>query len=194
MTPPALSFQDRYTYADYAQWDDDERWELIEGVAYNMTPAPNRRHQRISMRLTIILGIGLKGSGCHPYAAPFDVRLPEAGETAEDTYTVVQPDLSVFCGKERLDDKGATGAPDWVIEILSPSTAKKDMTVKTLLYQKHGVKEYWIVDPEKEEVTVNIYNAQTGRFEIPQVYAIEQTVVSHAFPQVSVPLEEVFGE
>ncbi|MEL6537956.1 MAG: Uma2 family endonuclease [Bacteroidota bacterium] len=194
MAPPALAFQDRYTYSDYSQWDDGERWELIEGIAYNMTPAPNRRHQELLSALFLLIGPGIKGKNCHIYTAPFDVRLPQVGESADETDTVVQPDLSVFCGKDRLDDKGATGAPDWVIEILSPSTAKKDMTVKTMLYQKHGVNEYWLVDPEKEEITVNLLGSTTLQYDIPSIFERKDSITQSGFPDLVVELEGVFGE
>ena len=111
----------KFTYEDYLTWSDDERWELIDGKAFRME-APNRYHQKISMTLSIKIGNYLEGKRCEVYAAPFDVRL-NVGEGAD---TVVQPDILVICDQEKLDDKGAKGAPELIIEILSPSTAHHD--------------------------------------------------------------------
>ncbi|HAA13873.1 MAG TPA: Uma2 family endonuclease [Cytophagales bacterium] len=194
MAPPAIYFQDHYTYADYASWPEEERWELIHGVAYNMTPAPNTRHQRISGNLYLAIASFLKGNSCDVFSAPFDVRLPQKGQTAEETDTVVQPDISVFCDPSKLDGKGGIGAPDWVIEILSPSTAKKDLNLKTLLYQAHGVKEYWIVDPELDQLTVLRLEEKIQRYGIPQLYSGEGQVSPNQFPKLTISLAEIFGK
>ena len=122
---------EHYTYADHAGWPDDERWELIDGTAWNMSPAPNRWHQQY---LTSLLGQLLPyfdGHPCRVYPAPFDVLLPDYSEQDEDDVpTVVQPDISVICDRKKLTFKGCTGAPDWIIEILSPFTSRKDMSIK----------------------------------------------------------------
>lgn len=141
--------EQKFTYEDYCTWSDDERWELIDGKAFRME-APNRYHQKISMNLAGELYLHLKGNKCEVYAAPFDVRL----NVGEGSDTVVQPDIMVFCDREVLDEIGAKGAPDLVIEILSPSTRDKDCTVKLKKYKQHGVKEYWVVDPLYEIVTI----------------------------------------
>ncbi len=135
----------KFTYRDYLHWPDDERWELIDGVAYNMSPAPNRIHQKISGELHRQIANYLIGKQCEVYAAPFDVRLPATGEKNDEITTVVQPDITIVCDKSKLDKKGCKGSPDLVIEILSPYTAKKDMKEKHFLYEKFAVKEYWIV-------------------------------------------------
>ncbi len=138
----------RFTYREYCSWPNDERWELIGGKAYNMSPAPSRRHQEISFELSGILREYLKGRDCKAFTAPFDVMLPDFPIGKEDEIdTVVQPDMSVICDSSKIIDKGCLGAPDLIIEILSPSTSKKDLNEKFQLYEKHGVKEYWIVDP-----------------------------------------------
>ena len=144
-----------FTYKNYCSWPDDERWELIDGVAYDMCAAPTRKHQELSFELAVLIGGYLKGKGCKAYTAPFDVFLP--GYIDQDTdniTTVVQPDLSVICNPVKLIDKGCLGAPDLIIEILSPSTSKKDLNEKFQLYEKHGVKEYWIVDPGNKYIQV----------------------------------------
>jgi Uma2 family endonuclease len=152
MPQPPLTKGDGFTYVDYLGWTDGERWELIDGVAYAMTPAPSRLHQEISGELFLQFASFLRRKKCRIFAAPFDVRLPEPGDTDETTDTVVQPDLVVVCEPAKLDDRGCRGAPDLVIEILSPETANRDLKEKFLLYQKAGVKEYWVVHPTDRTV------------------------------------------
>ena len=122
------------------------RWELIDGAAYAMSPAPKTNHQRLSFFIALEIGKYLEGRSCEAFSAPFDVRL------ADDT--VVQPDLSVICDKSKIDEKGCSGAPDLVVEILSDSTAYKDETEKRLLYERVGVREYWIINPGLPEVVL----------------------------------------
>jgi len=141
----------RYTYSDYLEWDDDQRWELIDGVPFLMS-APSWRHQRISSNLHGELYIILKGKPCEVYAAPFDVRLN--AYTFDNT--VVQPDILVICDRGKLDDAGCKGAPDFVIEILSPSTSSRDRHLKFSLYRSVGVREYWVVEPETKIVSAHI--------------------------------------
>ncbi|MDR1727832.1 MAG: Uma2 family endonuclease [Acidobacteriota bacterium] len=138
----------KYTYADYCTWDDGERWELIDGVPYLMSPAPGRRHQEISGALFNQLYNFLEDKPCKIYSAPFDVRLAADGE--DDT--VCQPDIIVVCDKSKLDDKGCKGAPDLVIEVLSPSSTRMDVVVKFEKYREAGVREYWIVSPDERSV------------------------------------------
>ena len=140
-----------YTYSDYVTWDDDTRYELIHGVPY-MLAAPSLVHQRVIGRLYVQLFNFLAGKACEVFVAPVDVRLC-AGQRDD---TVVQPDLLVVCDKAKLDDKGCAGAPDMVVEILSPSTASRDCIIKWQLYLDAGVKEFWIVDPIAKTVYVQI--------------------------------------
>ncbi|MEK7812897.1 MAG: Uma2 family endonuclease, partial [Candidatus Desantisbacteria bacterium] len=152
--------EERFTYKDYLQWPDDERWELIDGVAYDMSPAPSRRHQEVVVELVSQFHNYLKDKPCQVYVAPFDVRLPEFDEDGagdhldEDIETVVQPDIVIVCERGKLDDSGCKGSPDIVIEVLSPYTAKKDMITKYHLYERHRVKQYWIFDPATDEAVV----------------------------------------
>jgi Uma2 family endonuclease len=136
-----------YTYADYKTWPDEERWELIEGRAWAMSPAPSLGHQDILGKLYMSFGSFLKGKPCKVFLAPFDVLLPAGEEVDDEIETVVQPDLAVYCDKSRLTRAGAKGAPDIAAEILSPSTSRKDQREKFDLYQRHGVREYWVIDP-----------------------------------------------
>jgi Uma2 family endonuclease len=150
-----LKAQEHFTYADYLTWPDDERWELIHGVPYNMNPSPGMRHQEISWRLCQQFGRYLSDKSCKPFAAPFDVRFGQSGNQSDNyVETVVQPDVLVVCDTSKLDDRGCNGAPDLIIEITSPSTGKNDLTIKFDLYQYYAVKEYWIVHPVEQTVMV----------------------------------------
>jgi Uma2 family endonuclease len=147
MGDPARNIGERFTYRQYRTWPDEERWELIDGMAWAMSPAPRRGHQEIQARLITEIRQFLKGKPCKAYDAPFDVILPHGDEDDDEVDTVVQPDIVVFCDRSKLTQAGARGAPDLVVEILSPSTSKKDQREKFDLYEKHGVREYWVVDP-----------------------------------------------
>ena len=161
---PARKLDRRYTYADYRTWPDDERWELIDGVAWNMSPAPSSRHQGILGELYLQVAPRLKGTLCRVFLAPFDVLLPETDSQREDDIpSVVQPDLTVICNVSRITERGCFGAPDWVVEILSPWTLKKDLDAKFALYERSGIREYWLVDPGNR--TVHVYRLEaSGRY------------------------------
>ena len=155
----AKRIDNHYTYTDYCAWPDDERWELIDGVAYAMAPGASEGHQSISGEIFRQLSNFLKGKPCKVFHAPFDVRLNANG--ADDT--IVQPDILVVCDNNKLKGgKGVVGAPDFIVEILSPSSAKHDMVTKFRLYQKSGVREYWIVNPDINAVTVNVLHGESG--------------------------------
>ena len=152
---PKKKTDHKFTYKEYCSWPEDERWELIDGVAYDMSPAPSSRHQRISGYLYTELSNFLKPKSCEVFSAPFDVLLPIFPiEDENKINTVVQPDISVICDSTKIIEKGCLGAPDLIIEILSPSTSKKDLNEKFQLYEKHGVKEYWVVDPGNKYIQV----------------------------------------
>ena len=173
-----------YTYADYAQWPDDERWELINGEAYAMT-APQRLHQDIVFELGRQIGNYLQGKPCKGYTAPFDVRLPRKDEADAKIETVVQPDLSVICDPTKLDRLGCRGAPDWIVEVLSPSTTLKDMNTKRSLYELHGVREYWIIHPEDRWLMVYTLDAQ-DRYGKPDVFGMDEPTVVQRFADLSI--------
>ena len=143
MESTAKKLNKKFSYSDYLNWPEDERFELIDGVAYDMSPAPGTEHQSVSFELAGILYNFLKNKKCRAFSAPFDVRLPDMEKTADsETFTVVQPDITVICDENKIDERGCKGAPDVVIEILSQSTAYRDETEKLRLYEKHKVKEY----------------------------------------------------
>jgi len=170
---PAKKSDHRYTYGEYCSWGDEERWEIIDGVAWDMSPAPNRRHQGILTNMLKELALFLQGKPCRAYPAPFDVVLPDSPhQTADDAATVVQPDICVICDKSKLTEAGCTGAPDLVVEILSPSTSRKDTEVKRRLYERHGVREYWIVDPGNRYILVFLLDDKGAYPEEPALYAI----------------------
>jgi len=160
-----------FTYADYCTWPDEERWELIDGEAYAMSPAPARIHQEVVVALVAQIHGALDGTACQVYVAPFDIRLPDQDEADEAIETVVQPDIAVICNPAKLDEKGCRGAPDWIIEVLSPSTAAKDQIRKRELYERHGVLEYWLVHPTDRILFVYRLGADGyGKCRIPDDY------------------------
>jgi Uma2 family endonuclease len=175
MARPRLKEDTRCTYGDYQHWPEDERYELIDGVVYDMSPAPSRKHQEILVELGTTIANYLRGKPCKIYFAPFDVRLPVDQEKDEDITTVVQPDLVVVCDRSKLDDRGCRGAPDFVVEILSPSSAANDYIRKLALYERHGVKEYWIIHPLDKIVMVYSLDS-SGGYGKPQIYCHEDRI------------------
>ena len=157
-----------------------------------MGPAPVRRHQGILGEVFRQVANILEGSPCRPYIAPFDVRLPKADEIDNDVDTVVQPDLVVICDRAKLDDKGCRGAPDWVVEVLSPSTAGHDQILKRALYQRVGVREYWLVHPGDRLVT--IYTLNAGSYGVPDVRELAGTLAVGVLPEIVIDWERAVRE
>lgn len=180
-----------FTYGDYLTWPESERWELIEGIPQNMTPAPSRTHQIIVVDLLRQISSFLVAKECEVYVAPFDVRLPEGEESDGEIITVVQPDISVICDPEKLDRRGCRGAPDVIIEILSPATAAKDQIQKAALYEKHGVKEYWTVHPTDRLITVRLPDSE-GRYGIPKLQEAKGLLAVKTLPGLEIDLDAVF--
>ena len=170
-----------FTYTDYKSWPDEERWEIIDGEAYNMTPAPTVRHQRISANLFSIFTAYFKGKQCRPFYAPMDVVL--------DDFNVVQPDLLVICDPNKITEANIQGSPDLVVEILSPSTKLKDKREKKALYERFGVREYLIVYPEDE--MVEQYRLLDVRY-VSDVFNWDQILSLFAFPDLELQLCDVF--
>lgn len=188
-----IDMSKRYSYADYLTWQFDEMVELINGAVHKMSPAPNRWHQRVSSFLHGELYQFLKGKTCEVYHAPFDVRFPKKGDdTNEQIYHVVQPDICVICDPKKLDDKGCLGAPDLVVEILSPSTSKKDLNEKYDLYESQAVKEYWIVYPESKSITIHSLN-EKGKYESSRPYNTA-IISSTALTGFQLDLRDVFED
>lgn len=185
----ALPQERLYTYADILAWDNGSRYELYGGQLVALA-SPSSVHQEISMELSTQLHTYLKGKKCKVYAAPFDVRLfEESGGSPEDVDTVVQPDITVVCDLEKIDQKGMHGAPDLVIEILSPSTAQYDMLWKFNLYRKAGVREYWIVDPDAR--VVSVYTLDKGQY-LAAAYGTDSAIKVSVLEDCSIDMAAVF--
>jgi Uma2 family endonuclease len=184
----------RYTYADYLSWMDEERREIINGVVYDLLGAPMRLHAEISGSLfgKVWNYIFRRKGKCRVYHAPFDVRIPKYGKTADnEIYTVVQPDICVVCDPRKLDDRGCIGAPDLIVEVQSPSTAKWDLNEKFNLYESAGVKEYWVVFPKDKAVTVFLLQ-EDDKFDKGTTYEYEKEVPVSIFKGLTIGLKELF--
>ncbi len=181
----------RFNYKLYQTWPEDERWELIEGDAYNMSPAPNSKHQIISGDFFGNIWQFLKDKPCKVFSAPFDVRLSEMDNPEDlDIETVVQPDIVVVCDNKKIDKKGCLGAPDIVVEILSASTGYKDETSKLALYEKYGVREYWIVNPDAEYIM--IYRLKDNKYEKPEYLKKDDILTSIVLEGLTIKLKDIF--
>ncbi len=179
----------KYSYADYISWDESERWEILDGNAY-MQAAPSRIHQEILNNINNSFFNYLSGKPCKVYPAPFCVRLD--GEKADkDVKDVVEPDLTIVCDKSKLDDRGCKGAPEMVIEILSPSSGKIDRMVKFNKYEKAGVKEYWIVEPDAKIVSKFVLQ-EDGRYGRPDIFSDEDKISPAIFPDLEIDLKAIF--
>jgi len=190
---PLSKVDRKYTYADYLKFPDDERWEIIDGIPY-MQSSPTWQHQGITRELLLQFGGYLSDKQCQVFTAPFDLRLPEIEEKDdEDGVTqVYQPDLLVVCDKSRLKGTGYYGVPSLVIEILSPSSVRNDRLLKFNIYEKVGVKEYWIVEPDTKLVNVFILqdNNRYGRTEL---YTELDNVTVSIFPDLVIDLSRIFN-
>ena len=187
-----LDLSKSYTFADYLTWQFQERIEIIKGKIFKMSPAPNRIHQRISGNLYGLLWETFKGKKCELYSAPFDVRLVDFKKSNDDKQiiTVIQPDICVICDKEKLDDKGCIGAPDLVIEILSPGNTDREMGIKFDLYEENRVKEYWIIAPFDK--TIFIYTLQNSKYIGLKPQTHLDQIQSPLFPDLQFKVKELF--
>jgi Uma2 family endonuclease len=153
----------QHTYADYLTWSRDYGDELINGIAYiREPPSPSRRHQEFVGELHRQAANALEGKSCRAYIAPFDVRLPKDGEADDHIDTVVQPDVFIVCDRHKVDERGVRGAPDWLAEVLSPTTASYDQNLKLAAYERAGVTEVWLVQPNEQ--TLTMYRLQEGHY------------------------------
>lgn len=187
-----LDLTKQYTYADYLRWQFSERVELIKGFIVKMSPAPSKTHQVISRKLTRHLDRYFENKPCGFFVAPFDVRLLNYKKNQKDNkiYTVVQPDLCVVCDLEKLDEKGCLGAPDLVIEILSPGNSKYELGEKFKLYEENQIKEYWIVEPF--ENTILIYTLQNDKYIGIKPCIEGEKITSPLFPELDFEIEKIF--
>ena len=178
-----------YTYGDYRTWPEDVRYELIDGIAWLMSPAPGRRHQEMVGEIYYQARQALEDKSCRTYLAPFDVRLPKGDEADDAIDTVVQPDVLVVCDRDKLDDAGLRGAPDWVVEVLSPSTAAHDQTRKLAVYERSGVAEVWLVHPTDRMLTR--YRLVDGRYGRPEIQELEGTTAVNDLPEIAIDWDRI---
>jgi Uma2 family endonuclease len=187
-----LDINKTYTYADYLKWTFDERLELIKGKIFKMSPAPGSVHQRLSLRLARWVGNYLEGKSCEVFTAPFDVRLPRRSIDDKEILTVIQPDVCIICDAKKVDDKGCLGAPDIVVEILSPGNNKKELQNKYEVYEEAGVLEYWIIQPL--EKTFFKYILEDNHFKASRLLTIGDEVTSPILPGFVLNLDELFAD
>ena len=184
--------EEQYTFADVLTWDEGEHIEIINGEAYMMA-TPSSRHQEVSGELFRQLANFLEGKQCKVYHAPFGVRLFERdGDRPEEVDTVVEPDITVVCDRGKIDRYGCKGAPDLIIEILSPSTRRHDRLVKLNLYQRAGVREYWMADPDNQ--SVQVFTLDSGVLKIREDYGLGDVARINVLEGCFIDLEKVFAE
>jgi len=190
MTEVAISPGRIYTVADLESFPEDELWEVIDGVPFNMT-APCEDHQFISVQLTRQLANFLEGKPCQVFHAPYAVFMPKKGESLDESTTLVLPDLVVICDEKKRSQRGCRGGPDLVIEILSPSTSSRDQVIKRNLYETNGVKEYWVVDPVGRVLMISV-RGKSGRFDRFLTFDDTMKVRSELFPALTFDLGGIF--
>ncbi|MFW0716867.1 Uma2 family endonuclease [Pedobacter sp. N23S346] len=181
-----------YSYADYLNWLFQDRVELIKGKIFKMSPAPSRVHQEISRNIFLKIGVFLQDQLCKVYSAPFDVRFPRESNADQDVYTVLQPDICVICDKSKLDDHGCIGAPDLVVEILSPGNTKVELLHKYQVYQEFGVKEYWVVSQSDQSILIYTLN-EHGKFQPSKIFTLSEKITSTVLLGFELALDDVFG-
>lgn len=183
----------RHTYADYLTWEMEEMVELIKGKVFRKAAAaPRRIHQKLAGNLYTELNLFLKGKKCEAYIAPFDVRLPVSSKKDDKVHTVVQPDVCVVCDPEKLDERGCIGAPDLVVEVLSPGNKQLELQHKYEVYEESGIKEYWLLDPEGQ--TLLIYTLKAGKYEASRLMTSGDIAKSSVVDGFELDLEEFFEE
>lgn len=185
----ALKDEQKHCYGDYLTWPDNVRYELLDGEAYLMAPAPDLVHQDVAGEIFRQVANKLQGKPCRPFIAPVDVRLPKRNEADEAIDTVVQPDVLVVCDPSKLDRRGVRGAPDWVVEVLSPSTAGHDQIKKLKIYERHGVREYWLVHPIDRVLT--IYRLQENEYGKPEIVELQGSTAVSVLPDVEILWDEL---
>jgi Uma2 family endonuclease len=187
-----LDLDKTYSYADYFSWKFTERVELIKGKIFRMSPAPNRFHQKLTGYIHICIGNFLEGKSCEVYTAPFDVRLPRKSTTDKEIFTVLQPDVCVICDLSKLDYRGCIGAPDLVVEVLSPGNNAKELKNKYDVYEEAGVKEYWLVSPQDQ--WLRIYSLIDGKFQESPYMLAGDNATSTVLPGFALDITALFKD
>ncbi len=187
---PNIAENKIYTYDDYLKFTDDEVVEIIDGRILAMSPAPSRIHQKIIMEISAELRNYIKANNrsCEVYPAPFDVVFKNDDEDVTSSINIVQPDISVICDKNKLTDKGCTGSPDMIVEIVSPFNPSNDYIRKLSLYQDYKVKEYWIVNPIEKNILV--YSLQENRYAAPKLYNFNDKIKVNIFSELEIDFKE----
>jgi Uma2 family endonuclease len=180
---PMPKTKDKFTVQDYMTWPDEERWEIIDGIPYDMSPAPNTYHQTVCLNFGSVLKIALRGKTCKAFIAPTDVVLSD--------YDVVQPDVFVVCDPKKDTGRNIQGAPDLVVEILSPSTSTKDRREKYYLYEKYGVREYVVIDPDGKHAQ-RFFRGENGLFDRGEIFDAQQNLPLQSLEKLEIPLWEIF--
>lgn len=187
-----LDLNKSYSYADYLTWQFDEYVELIKGKIFQMSPAPRAMHQRVQGKIYNRIYNYLENKKCEVFVSPFDVRIPLKNQKSNDTvFSVVQPDICIVCEESKIDEKGCNGAPDFIAEILSPSTMRKDANEKYSLYEEAGVKEYWLVWPEDK--AIQIFDLENGVFVKRGLYEFEGKVFIKSIGEFELDLKDIFA-
>lgn len=186
-----LDLNGSYSYADYLTWQFKERLELLRGKIFKMSPAPGSTHQILQSNLNGLFWAEFRNEKCKVYPAPFDVRLVKTKTLDEKVTTVVQPDICIVCDTNKLDAKGCNGAPDLIVEIISPGNSQKEMSIKFDLYEENGVLEYWIVDPT--EKAVFMYVSQNGKFIGLKPFTSKEKIKSSLFPSLEIEGKTLFN-
>lgn len=192
-SPADLDPNGTYSYADYLSWRFQELVELIRGKVLRRMSAPTDYHQVVVGEIFGSLHSYLRRKPCQVRVAPYDVRLPRPGSTADEAiYTVVQPDICVICDLAKIEPRGCLGAPDLIVEVLSPGTAARDWKDKFDLYEETGVGEYWIVDPLAQDLSAFVRDAGTGRYRLAGEYSQAGPVPCATLPELGLLWEDVF--
>ncbi len=191
MGRPEENLNRKFTYTDYLTWPEEERWEIIDGIPYNMTPAPSTRHQQIVAALIASFFNNLKNTPSQVFGASFEVRLAEKDKNDKEIFTVVQPDIAIICDRTKLDARGCQGSPDLIVEVISPSTFRKDIKEKFYLYEKAGVLEYWLIYPEEKTVVV-FRLGNDCKYGRPDVYTELDDIQSKIPDSFTIHLAEIF--
>jgi Uma2 family endonuclease len=187
---PSANYGMSYTYADYLKFEYQEMVEIIRGKLFKMSPAPKVNHQKVSINILRNLLTFFENTSCTVFHAPTDVILPIKNKTKLQSNTVVQPDIFVVCNQDIIEDAGIFGAPDLIIEILSPHSKKKDLQLKYEVYEEALVKEYWIAMPE--EKLVEVFSLKSGKFQRIQTYVDSDEMSSVLFQKLCIDLNSVF--
>lgn len=187
-----LDLTKQYSYADYLTWHFNERVELIRGWISKMSPAPGTTHQAVSWDIAYYFANYFRKTNCKTFAAPFDVRLLDSKKSKnnQQVFSVVQPDICVICDEKKIDERGCVGAPDLIIEIVSPGNSKREMKTKYELYEENGVREYWIANPLEKNIMLYVLKAK--KYHLKKIYFDDDAIESILFKGLVIDLKEIF--